>query len=481
MTEIIFSYKGILTIIQSDQEEKMKDIFKKYTQKLEKDINSLYFVYSGNIILNDELNFEMIANKDDKLRNKMNIVVNDKNYSELNSPIKKSKDIICPKCFENIKINIEDYNVFLYDCKNAHEIENISLNEFEETQKVDISKIKCNICKETNKNETSNNIFYRCNSCQKNLCPICKYSHDKTHYIINYNQKNYICEKHNEIFTLYCKVCKNNICMYCENEHNNHDIISFGKMMPTKEKLGNYKEKLKKTIDKFKRDIEEMINILNKTMENIQHYYNIIYDIININNDSNRKVNYEILYNISKIYDNNILEDLNDIINDDNINNKFKKIKNIYDKMTIKHIKSLNIEYKINKNQNIIRIFGSKFVKNNKDKCKIIIEGKEYELTDEFNINNCNKINKSLQLKLKGIKNITNMSYMFKGSESLVSLPNISNMDTLNITNMSYLFFGCTSLKILPDISNWNTSNVTNMSYMFCGCSSLFYLPDISK
>lgn len=54
--------------------------------------------------------------------------------------------------------------------------------------------------------------------------------------------------------------------------HNNHDIISFGKMMPNIEKLGNRKVKLKETIDKFKRDIEEMINILNKTMENIQHY-----------------------------------------------------------------------------------------------------------------------------------------------------------------------------------------------------------------
>ena len=78
MTEIIFNYNGIITIIQSSQEEKMKDIFKKYTLKLEKDINSLFFVYSGNIIINDELNFEMIANKDDKLRNKMNIMVNDK-------------------------------------------------------------------------------------------------------------------------------------------------------------------------------------------------------------------------------------------------------------------------------------------------------------------------------------------------------------------------------------------------------------------
>ena len=298
MTEIIFNYNGIITIIQSSQEEKMKDIFKKYTLKLEKDINSLFFVYSGNIIINDELNFEKIANKDDKLRNKMNIMVNDKNYPELKSPIKKSKDIICPKCFENIKINIEDYNIFLYDCKNGHEFDNISLNEFEETQKVDISKIICNVCNDTNKNETCNNIFFRCNSCQKNLCPICKSSHDKTHYIINYDLKKYICENHNEIFTLYCKTCKNNICMYCEKNHNSHDIISFGKMMSIVEKLGNNKVKLKEAIDKFKRDIEEMINILKKTIENIQHYYNITDDIMNINNDNNRKINYEILYNI---------------------------------------------------------------------------------------------------------------------------------------------------------------------------------------
>ena len=269
--------------------------------------------------------------------------------------------------------------------------------------------------------------------------------------------------------------------MYCEKNHNNHNIISFGKMMPIVEKLGNNKVILKETIGKFKRNIEEMINILNKTIENIQHYYNITVDIMNINNENNRKINYEILYNINKIYDNNILEDLNDIINDDNISNKFKKIKDIYDKMTIKHTKSLDIKYKINKNEKIIRIFDSKFVKNNKDKCKIIIKGKEYELTDEFNINNLNKINQNLQLKLKGIKNITNLSYMFKGSESLVLISDISSWDTHNITNMSYLFFGCSSLKFLPDISNWDTSNATNMSYMFCGCSSLISLPDISK
>ena len=31
----------------------------------------------------------------------------------------------------------------------------------------------------------------------------------------------------------------------------------------------------------------------------------------------------------------------------------------------------------------------------------------------------------------------------------------------------------------LPDISKWNTSKVANMSYMFHGCKSLISLPDI--
>jgi hypothetical protein len=137
----------------------------------------------------------------------MNIIVNDNNNNidKNNISIKKSKDIICPICNENIKLYIEDYNIFLYECKNKHEIDNILINEFEETQKIDISKIKCEECKEKNKNETYNNQFYRCNICKINICPICKLKHNKEHNIIDYDNKNYICEKHNEIYNLYCK------------------------------------------------------------------------------------------------------------------------------------------------------------------------------------------------------------------------------------------------------------------------------------
>ena len=55
------------------------------------------------------------------------------------------------------------------------------------------------------------NIFYKCNTCKINLCPICYSVHDKNHYIVNYDDKNYICEEHNEKYTIYCEDYKNNI------------------------------------------------------------------------------------------------------------------------------------------------------------------------------------------------------------------------------------------------------------------------------
>jgi len=55
----------------------------------------------------------------------------------------------------------------------------------------------------------------------------------------------YICEKHNEVYSLYCKKCKMNICMYCENEHKNHEIISFGKVFPNIDEIKMRKEILR--------------------------------------------------------------------------------------------------------------------------------------------------------------------------------------------------------------------------------------------
>ena len=148
------------------------------------------------------------------------------------------------------------------------------------------------------------------------------------------------------------------------------------------------------------------------------------------------------------------------------------------DKITISYMTNKNFNNYINDFDNSIKIFGTYFVNNNRDKCRIIYKGKNYDLNEEFFYKQGNDY--LLEITLIGINNITDMSCMFEGS-SLFKLDGISNWDTSNITDMSYLFSGCSSLKILPDISNWNTRKVTDLSYMFSGCKSLEYLPDISK
>jgi len=127
------------------------------------------------------------------------------------------------------------------------------------------------------------------------------------------------------------------------------------------------------------------------------------------------------------------------------------------------------IKYKINKDDYKIRIFGYSFYKKNKNKCKFIYEGEEYPLTDEFYLNDKNKLKDILEIKLTGIKNITNMNYLFYCCTSLISIPDISEWDISNVTEICFSFHCCTSLIPFPDISKWNTSNVTDMNGIFSG------------
>ena len=76
---------------------------------------------------------------------------------------------------------------------------------------------------------------------------------------------------------------------------------------------------------------------------------------------------------------------------------------------------------------------------------------------------------------------VIDLSYMFYGCTSLVSISGISKFDISECTNISGLFEKCTSLKLLPDISKWNTKNIEDISRIFVDCSSLYNLPDISN
>ena len=93
--------------------------------------------------------------------------------------------------------------------------------------------------------------------------------------------------------------------------------------------------------------------------------------------------------------------------------------------MSEKDISEIYIIYDIKKENNI-KIFGYRFVENNKDICKMIIDNKVYEITKEYNIVNYKNNDNKLKIILKGINNVTDMSFMFSECKSLSSLPDIS-------------------------------------------------------
>ena len=102
--KVIFNFEGTDTTIQCSQNELMKDICQKYVNEIDKNINSLIFLYRGNQ-LNFNSNFNQQINIIDKERNVMKILV----Y--------KNEDSKCinPKCDEKIKLNNENTDdIILY-------------------------------------------------------------------------------------------------------------------------------------------------------------------------------------------------------------------------------------------------------------------------------------------------------------------------------------------------------------------------------
>jgi len=200
MVQVSFLFEGQTINIQCTKNELYKEIIKKFEIKGNIKSESVYFLYNGNR-LNEEMKLEEIIGNNNI--NNINIIVNSINEIKNNNII-NNKYFKCPECKENIRMKIKDYKIELYDCKNNHYIDNILLEEYENTQKMDISKIIYNICNKNNKSYTYKNGFYICNTCKINICPLCKSNHDKNHNIINYDQKEYICEIHNENYIKYC-------------------------------------------------------------------------------------------------------------------------------------------------------------------------------------------------------------------------------------------------------------------------------------
>ena len=467
MSEVEFNYNGYKQIIKCNLNDKMKSICQTYLNIIKENRNNVSFSYKGNSgkNFNEELTFSEMINSEDKKANRMNILVIKNNIKTI---------IVCPICGESIRFEIINYKIKFSKCKNRHIIDNILLKEF---NYINNKKIKCDICNNDNK-INSNNTFYKCLLCKKNMCSLCTSNHDKTHKIINHDEMFYICGKHYHTYYSYCEDCQINLCSFCQGEHQSHQKIDFKNIIPNKFELSEYKkylENLKKIIILFNNNIQIIINSLLKITENMNIYYNINRDIIN--NFDYKKINYETLYNLKQIKQKSIINELKNIINESSIKKKFNDIFNIYSNMNINEI---NLIYKVDTKKKEVRLFNNDFIEKNKNYCRTIFNGIEEDLK-EFITFPADTIIDKFQIKLKGIVNITHISSMFRWCKSLISIPDIAKWDTSNITNMSGMFYKCESLSPLPDISKWNISYVNDISNMFYMCNSLTSLPDISK
>ena len=158
---------------------------------------------------------------------------------------------------------------------------------------------------------------------------------------------------------------------------------------------------------------------------------------------------------------------------------------NIIDEKYKLSTKLLKARYKIilDKKVNRIKIFGAKFVINNKNNCHLNYKDKELELKEFIYITELKQEQEEdeFEIELKLLDNITDLSYMFDSCFSLLSVNDNHIFSGMEISKMDHLFNNCISLTELSFFKEWDISNVTDMSYLFCNCSSLTSIPFISE
>ena len=276
--------------IECDQFDKMKVIVNKFYKKFGLNRANKFLLYGGNII-NEELPFNKCASRLDLTNKMMSVMVMETQDSNDNkNKLVKSKYIICPKCYENAYLLIDNFKITIAGCKSGHRIENLQISEFEETQFIEQSKI------------------------------------------ISISQ--FDCKIHNNTYIYYCSDCKLDLCASCKKEHLSHNLLTYSDRMPDINILKN--EDLTETgkmISQLKDVIKRMIDQLNNLNQNLNKYFDIYSNLIT-NFDSKKTNNYQIQsINNMKKFNDNFLGNLSEIIKDKNLKCQFMNIISLQSKI----------------------------------------------------------------------------------------------------------------------------------------------------
>ena len=471
---------------EEEEEEEKGDKEYKDNKNEEEDDDDFEEIKESNI--NEKKKINQLKNKNITI-----FVFNMKPFSK----VQELSNIICPKCknLSLVNINNIDYKISINNCKNNHQSKNLTLNNYSNSQYIDESKIKCELCK--NSKYLYEEEFYKC-SCGLYICGLCFCHHNlSNHALVKLKYFFYNCLNDNQEVTYYCHNCHINLCDECNTKHRKlkHKLSEIKKLKPKdnkKEEIGKYLKENLKNLIKYKEEINVLnkffnsyIENLNQNIDKVMHLHNKIYDSLNISK------NYEEIMNAKDFKYEKFNKDLNEILSR-NIKERFKyliDVSNLNNQVKIKY--SVTSEGKI-------KLFGRQFVENNKDNCFLFINNKLLELSEYYQVDESDFIYE-LSVILIEVKTITNISYMFSECNLLTYL-DFSKWNNENVTDMSYMFSNCNSLSTLPekgsinsanfltfltpvsfDFSNFNTSNVINMSYLFSNCVNLMKIPDISK
>ena len=456
--KVIFSYGGSDLTIQCSTDEPMKDICQKFAIKIDKNINSLIFLYGGNQ-LDFQKKFKEQANMIDKERSVMQVLV----YKNENG------QMICPKCGEKIKINTEKIDEIVTSINNMKDaingskllIENIIKTSSLDSMNIQLKSVNVVL-------NTLNEDINKINSKLKNLL----------------NENLNIENKFNK--ELKKDKIDNNFII-AEIFIKEEDIYKNIRILNSYEERVKTNPKLKmNNIYKNEEEVEQCEISINDQLIPFNYFHNfssrgkyiIKYSFKNnINNTSS------IFYECSSLTS----IDLSNF-NTDNVTNMASMFYGC---------SSLNSIDLSNFNTKNVTIMANMFVgcssltsinlSNFNTKNVTIMANMFYGCSSltSINLSNFNTINvsdmsgmfygcsslNSINLLNFNTRNVINMNAMFNGCSSLTSI-NLLNFITNNVIYMSGMFGGCSSLTSI-NLSNFNTNNVTNMSGMFYGCSSL--------
>ena len=242
----------------------------------------------------------------------------------------------------------------------------------------------------------------------------------------------------NRKFRYYCAECLKNICSECVFNHMHNFEKMHGLIVLDYQKISNYKyiEFINKNLKVKKDGNTSEISEINESFEENQ---NKIIKIIPVENIAITKVDNEEKFDYFTEFINIIINDYLDFPNYYHTYN----IESIYRLFDDVHNFGIKIKY-INQPNKIIRLFGSKFVKNNKNTLSIIFEDSN-EIVIEY-IKESRKFDKSKNIieiyltdKNKDYeKNYNygfyNISHMFKGCDSIYEIKSdITGVDLLQI------------------------------------------------